>query len=320
MTLFFSDGSRLPASSYTHLNNGFLTRSWLDHCLCNQTVHSAITDLFILDEYFGSDHFPLVIVVDFEVLPNTSIDLQNEIKIKRGFCDSNKVDAFYSNVHRYMVHELDDMNMCHTPYCESSVHKQTLEDVWSRFAQIIKICGRQVFGSSRIKQKIIPGWNTYLKHLYDDSKAALINWRRAGSPRGGMVADDMRRRRARFKCELKRCKANEDILRSESLATKLASRNLVSFWKDVQSFTSNGRRLPQTVEGVSGELEIENFWRDKYSHILNNVYHRTEGTVFEASHSVPRDRIEFTTMEEICLCASELSNRHSPGMVAPGFI
>ena len=199
-----------------------------------------------------------MIVVNFELLSNTLCDLQRESKIKWDFFNSIKLETFYNIGHRYMVHELDERNMCGIPYCESSEDKQKLEVAWSKFAQVIKIFGREVFWSSRSKHKVIPGWNTYFKHLYEDSKAALINWRRTGSHRGGVVADDMRRRRAPFKCELKRCKANKDSLRSESLATKLVSRNLQAFWKDVRSFTSNVRRLPQFVEGVSGELEIAN--------------------------------------------------------------
>ena len=74
------------------------------------------------------------------------------------------------------------------------------------------------------------------------------------------------------------------------------------------------RRLPQTVEGVNGERDISNLWREKYSSVLNNVHDRTERTNSEALHSVPRCRIDFTSMEEIRLFASELSNGQRPGM------
>ena len=80
---------------------------------------------------------------------------------------------------------------------------------------------------------------------------------------------------------------------------------------------------------MSGELDIANLWRGKYSSILNSVHERTEGMVSEALHCVPRGRNDFTSMEEICLFASELSNDQSPGTngasnefykVSPGFI
>ena len=40
--LTFSDVEKLPASAYTHFNSFSLGRTWLDHCLCSQTVHIAI--------------------------------------------------------------------------------------------------------------------------------------------------------------------------------------------------------------------------------------------------------------------------------------
>ena len=63
------------------------------------------------------------------------------------------------------------------------------------------------------------------------------------------------------------------------------------------------RRLPQTVDGVSEELDIAKLWREKYSNMFNNVYGRAEKTVSLALDGVPSDRIDFTSMEEICLCA-----------------
>ena len=54
--------------------------------------------------------------------------------------------------------------------------------------------------------------------------------------------------------------------------------------------------------------------KDKYSNILNSAYDRTEGTVSQALHCVSRKIINFTSVEEICLCAIELSNCQSPGV------
>ena len=43
--LTFSDVEKLPASTYTHVNNFSLGRMWLDHYLCSQTVHIAIENV-----------------------------------------------------------------------------------------------------------------------------------------------------------------------------------------------------------------------------------------------------------------------------------
>lgn len=69
LELIISDVQRLPASSYTHVNHGILSRSWLEHCAASETVDDAICDIFINDEYYGSDHFPLAINMQTSCLP-----------------------------------------------------------------------------------------------------------------------------------------------------------------------------------------------------------------------------------------------------------
>ena len=64
---------------------------------------------------------------------------------------------------------------------------------------------------------------------------------------------------------------------------------------------------------MSGELDVANLLREKYSSILNSVHERTEGMVSEALHCIPKGRIDFTSMEEVCLFATELSNDQSQG-------
>ena len=76
---------------------------------------------------------------------------------------------------------------------------------------------------------------------------------------------------------------------------------------------SNVKRLPQKVEEDSGDLDIANMWSGENSIILK-IDDRTEGTISEALHRAPRSRIDFTSMEGICLFASELSNVQNQGM------
>ena len=64
----FADVNVLSGSSYTPVNNYFLTRSWIDHCLCTETVCSAGTVLSINNNYLGSDHFPMMVTIKLEIL------------------------------------------------------------------------------------------------------------------------------------------------------------------------------------------------------------------------------------------------------------
>ena len=52
MDMVFSDVEMLEGSSYTHVNNASLSRTWIDHCLSSATVHSSIQEIFINYDFF----------------------------------------------------------------------------------------------------------------------------------------------------------------------------------------------------------------------------------------------------------------------------
>ena len=43
----FSDVEKLPTTTYTHINDGSLSTSWLDHLFVSRNVHNAITDMHV---------------------------------------------------------------------------------------------------------------------------------------------------------------------------------------------------------------------------------------------------------------------------------
>ena len=65
----FTDVTSVPATSFTHFDNGSLTFSWIDHCLCSQTVHGSIREVSIDYNYYDSDLLPLTVSLDYPCLP-----------------------------------------------------------------------------------------------------------------------------------------------------------------------------------------------------------------------------------------------------------
>ena len=105
----------------------------------------------------------------------------------------------------------------------------TLEMLWEKFIRILNNAGRKVFGLTSATPHTVPSWNGYLKELFDLSatRQYFLAWHLAGSPRNGIVANDIRRRRAVSKAALKKSRKHEKCMRAEGLQ----SRNFVSFWK-----------------------------------------------------------------------------------------
>ena len=61
----------LPCNTFTHVNNGSLSRSWLDHCISSQSMHNAISNILVDMEYSGLDHFPIYVTFNMSTLPRT---------------------------------------------------------------------------------------------------------------------------------------------------------------------------------------------------------------------------------------------------------
>ena len=93
--------------------------------------------------------------------------------------------------------------------------------IWEDFSRVVNNAGRRVFGLTGATSHIVPGWNNYVKELYDLSRRSFLAWRQAGSPRSGIVTNKMRRRRAIFKAALRRCRKAEECMKAEALASEL---------------------------------------------------------------------------------------------------
>ena len=93
--------------------------------------------------------------------------------------------------------------------------------------------GSETFGRQVPNKLITPGWNSYVKDFYEDSRNAFLCWKNVGSPREGTITSEMRAARARFKLAPKPCKENEYNLRVEALLSKLREKKVVLLWRDV---------------------------------------------------------------------------------------
>ena len=96
-------------------------------------------------------------------------------------------------------------------------------------------------------------------------------WINAGKPRQGPIHDQHVRCKSRFKYALRFIKKNENMLRKEALAKKLADLNPKAFWSEINNMNNCKTPLPTSIEGVSGGEQIIEFWRTHFSQLLNCV-------------------------------------------------
>ena len=161
-----SDIAILPQGTFTHINNGTMSKSWLDHCICSQNMHDRITNIFVDENYSGSDHFPLYINFDFQHSSKFVINNDFEEKINWKFNYSNLSTIFYALLWQRLNYDSQHSVCTCRGGCQNDAHHRYLESLWSRFIQTAQSVGREVFGTVKHKDKCIPGWNDFIKDCY----------------------------------------------------------------------------------------------------------------------------------------------------------
>ena len=96
-------------------------------------------------------------------------------------------------------------------------------------------------------------------------------WCNNGKPRQGWIYDLMRQTRSQFKYSLRTVNNNENVLRRESLANKLAFGNPKKCWQEIRTMTSKITSLPSSIEGVSGKYAISELWKSHFGRLLNVI-------------------------------------------------
>jgi hypothetical protein len=67
----------------------------------------------------------------------------------------------------------------------------------------------------------------------------------------------------------------QETARADALAKKLSTKDMTSFWKSIKAMNNKNIMLASSVNGVTGQHEISEMWREHYSGILNCVHNET---------------------------------------------
>ena len=67
----FRDTDIFPDNTYTHVNNGSQTCSWLDHIAMSDVLSESHVDCYTLQDVACSDHCSIAVAFNFDKLPMT---------------------------------------------------------------------------------------------------------------------------------------------------------------------------------------------------------------------------------------------------------
>ena len=103
------------------------------------------------------------------------------------------------------------------------------------------------------------------------ARAAFKRWVDSGRPRHGPIFEEKKLSNAKFKYAVRSVKRQENTMRADSLASKLQSKDLNDFWKEVKVMNNSKTSLPASIEDACSPVEIAELWRKHYFKLFNCV-------------------------------------------------
>ena len=311
--LKLSSETLLPENTFTFLSDVWNTTSWLDHCVCTNDAHDAIRDIKV--DYNGavSDHFPLSLEISMAHVP-ALLNVNNNVMPKLDWGRiHHDVIYNYTSHSEFLLQQMEIPTAalsCKDCSCSDNEHISQINEFYCGIIDKLSIASRDLCKQSAHAGRARPGWNDYAADFHNAARESFLLWRNSGKPRHGYIFDLMTRTRARFKYALKGLKRKEDTLRRDALANKLLKYPPEKLWKEIRHINSSKSSLPCSIEGVTGNQNIAEMWKNHFVDLFNCLKKSTT----PMSYNVEFTNDMLVTGHEIARAIVKLDDKKSCGL------
>ena len=311
--LTISDKLLLPSNSFTFISDMWDSTSWLDHCISTKTAHDLIQNMRIEYDLAAQDHIP----VSFELKINSKVDT---IAISNSETISEHIDwdkLTPQQILQYQERTENLLNEINIPYsalhcsnfnCENQNHFTSYCEYYYAIVNAIHRASLPLIESVKHRPRPFPGWTQYVQESHAASIAAFRDWRRGGRPKSGRLLDNKKECHRKYKLAVRWAKRNQQNVQQSKLAEKLINNNSKDFWKDIRKMKGNPSVTATSINGVSGESNICNVWKNHYEKLFNCL----ERPNYRIDN-VPTDYTAIITSSEIHDHIRSINNTYSPG-------
>ena len=160
----------------------------------------------------------------------------------------------------------------------------------------------------RTMRHVVPGWVKSVKIPRRISIEATQTWRESGSPTDGPIFALKKLHHRRYKYAIRRARRNENRHVANKMAEKLIQGDGRNFWKDVRKVKGVNKVTATSVNGVTGDSNICNLWKEHYSKLFN-CFSKQDFPIGDVSD----DESAIVTYEEIIEFVREVNITKSPG-------
>ena len=311
---------------YTYI--GPRSTSIIDHFLMSSSLLDSVLTYDIIDCHLFSDHVPLKMSFDYNVLILEAREREYARRIAWHKADVSHCTN-YRNKLKLSLENIDmknDVLKCRDVTCTDHVddlcamYHSLLDSCLSAAEECIPKSGvstNQRKGYSYNRGNV-PGWNKDIDDLKKESLMWHHTWKNCGRPHDGHVAEMHRISRARYHKAVRQVLRNADVTRMERMAQALSENRSRDLWKEVKKIKGRNNIMPCSIDGCVDNAKIADVFSEKYMNLYNSVPYRVSDMTEIYKDIVSRIQIDdenlyCVSVNEICKAVSQLKKGKSDG-------
>ena len=257
--------------------------SVVDHFLCSQELLVNVVNAGVIHRGDNvSGHSPIFLELSTNHLPRRTIPKIQKLP-KQNWGEASEEDKanYKSQLNEALqgIKPLEGCTDCENLNCNSERHKDGLDTYIIDIIEAIESSSKESIPyknapkDSQYKashRKHIPGWKEHVKPYKDEANFWYLEWRAVGKPRSGLLYQNMRFFRNKFRYAKRRVlNAAECLMREKFLEALLeGDRNLN---EELRKFKGVAEKVASKVDGHTDPDNIS----DHFKNIFQGLYNRT---------------------------------------------
>lgn len=257
----------INSNTFTYMSDSHGCVRWLDHCLVTSVTKGSIVKVNVINDVSWSDHFPLEITCNFNVLvPKYVKTNKMPNKVIWGTRTPEQIQHYSQLCHR-ALRDIDfpsEFIECSDKICKNEQHKLLIDSMYKQIVTVLQEAAS--LSNSTIVRKnkrVVTGWNKHVKEAHQRARLGFQRWVLVGKPMSGEVYNEMKESRKIFKSKLKFCQNNERQIKMDIIATLHEEKKFSTFWKHTNALNPQ-LSLPVNVEGFSNNSDIANMFMHNF--------------------------------------------------------
>ena len=258
------------------------TRSTLDHFLISPNLKDSVVSYESISLYNNhSDHCPIKLTLNIDIKHHYNIEREFRPNVAWRKCNNTNIIEYRSELDRLLLHinPLNEALRCKNYKC--TAHHNYIKTLYKDIINCCKDASDRNLphtssNNGRDGDKVIPGWNEYVKEHAERARFWHYIWKEDGRKRDGIVANIRRKTRAQYHYAIRKVKKEHIRLRNIRMGEAVADNNDRLLWNEVKKISSTNNKLPTAMDGCTDTDEISNIFAGKYENLYNSVGYQSQ--------------------------------------------